>query len=77
MKLGVDWHEVRVSRRIYRDGNSEYFLNKTPCRLRDIQSLFADTGVARSAYSMMERSVPLCARCPLRADLRGRPPARA
>jgi chromosome segregation protein len=54
-ELGVDWHEVRVTRRVYRDGNSEYFLNKTPCRLRDIQSLFADTGVGRSAYSMMEQ----------------------
>src|SRR3954469_11817286 len=39
-KLGVDWHEVRVTRRIYRDGNSEYYLNKTPCRLKDIQNLF-------------------------------------
>src|ERR1700731_4510112 len=54
-ELGVDWHDVRVTRRIYRDGNSEYLLNKTLCRLRDIQSLFADTGVARSAYSMMEQ----------------------
>src|SRR6266581_1581635 len=55
VELGVDWHDVRVTRRIYRDGNSEYFLNKTSCRLRDIQSLFADTGVARAAYSMMEQ----------------------
>src|SRR5438874_6323018 len=54
-ELGVDWHDVRVTRRVYRDGNSEYFLNKTVCRLRDIQSLFADTGVARTAYSMMEQ----------------------
>jgi chromosome segregation protein len=54
-ELGVEWHDVRVTRRIYRDGNSEYFLNKTLCRLRDIQNLFADTGVARSAYSMMEQ----------------------
>jgi chromosome segregation protein len=54
-ELGVDWHDVRVTRRVYRDGNSEYFLNKTLCRLRDIQNLFADTGVARSAYSMMEQ----------------------
>jgi chromosome segregation protein len=53
--LGIDWHDVRVTRRVYRDGNSEYFLNKTACRLRDIQSLFADTGVARTAYSMMEQ----------------------
>ena len=54
-ELNVDWHDVRVTRRVYRDGNSEYFLNKTSCRLRDIQNLFADTGVARSAYSMMEQ----------------------
>ena len=54
-ELEVDWNEVRVSRRVYRDGNSEYFLNKTPCRLRDIQNLFADTGIARAAYSMMEQ----------------------
>src|SRR6202040_2670664 len=54
-ELGVDWHDVRVTRRVYRDGNSEYLLNKTPCRLRDIQNLFADTGIARAAYSMMEQ----------------------
>src|SRR5947207_13046893 len=54
-ELGIDWHDVRVTRRVYRDGNSEYLLNKTPCRLRDIQNLFADTGVARAAYSMMEQ----------------------
>ena len=53
--LAVDWHDVRVTRRVYRDGNSEYLLNKTPCRLRDIQNLFADTGVGRAAYSMMEQ----------------------
>src|SRR6266403_4667734 len=54
-ELGVDWHDVRVTRRIYRDGNSEYFLNKTLCRLKDIHSLFADTGVGRTAYSIMEQ----------------------
>ncbi|MDQ3626674.1 MAG: chromosome segregation protein SMC, partial [Verrucomicrobiota bacterium] len=54
-ELGVDWHEVRVTRRVYRDGNSDYLLNKTVCRLRDIQNLFADTGVGRSAYSIMEQ----------------------
>ncbi|HEY1769943.1 MAG TPA: chromosome segregation protein SMC [Chthoniobacterales bacterium] len=53
--LGVDWHEVRVSRRVYRDGLSEYLLNKTVVRLKDVQSLFADTGVGRSAYSIMEQ----------------------
>ena len=54
-ELGIDWHDIRVTRRVYRDGNSEYLLNKTPCRLRDIQNLFADTGIARAAYSMMEQ----------------------
>ena len=54
-ELDVEWHDVRVTRRVYRDGNSEYLLNKTSCRLRDIQGLFADTGVARAAYSMMEQ----------------------
>jgi chromosome segregation protein len=54
-ELGIDWHDLRVTRRVYRDGNSEYLLNKTSCRLRDIQSLFADTGIARAAYSMMEQ----------------------
>ena len=54
-ELGIEWHDVRVTRRVHRDGNSEYLLNKTPCRLRDIQSLFADTGIARTAYSMMEQ----------------------
>ena len=54
-EFGIEWHDVRVTRRVYRDGNSEYLLNKTPSRLRDIQSLFADTGIARTAYSMMEQ----------------------
>jgi chromosome segregation protein len=54
-ELGIEWHDVRVTRRVYRDGNSEYLLNKTPCRLRDIQNLFADTGISRAAYSMMEQ----------------------
>ncbi len=54
-ELGVDWHDVRVTRRVYRDGNSEYLLNKTVCRLRDIHALFADTGVGRTAYSIMEQ----------------------
>src|SRR5207237_8395337 len=54
-ELGVDWHDVRITRRVFRDGNSEYFLNKTPCRLRDIHQLFMDTGIGRSAYSIMEQ----------------------
>src|SRR5439155_5711703 len=51
-ELGVDWDEVRITRRVFRDGNAEYLLNKTPCRLRDTHQLFMDTGIGRSAYSI-------------------------
>lgn len=54
-ELGVEWNEVCITRRVFRDGKSEYFLNKAPCRLRDIHQLFMDTGVGRSAYSIMEQ----------------------
>ncbi|MGA9576566.1 MAG: chromosome segregation protein SMC [Terrimicrobiaceae bacterium] len=54
-ELGVEWNEVCISRRVYRDGKSDYFLNNAPCRLRDIHQLFMDTGVGRSAYSIMEQ----------------------
>ena len=54
-ELGVDWNEVCVTRRVFRDGSSEYLLNKTPCRLKDIHQLFMDTGIGRTAYSIMEQ----------------------
>jgi chromosome segregation protein len=54
-ELGVDWNEVCVTRRVFKDGNSDYLLNKTPCRLKDIHQLFMDTGIGRSAYSIMEQ----------------------
>ena len=54
-QLGTAYHEVSISRRVYRDGKGEYLLNRTLCRLRDIQELFMDTGVGRSAYSIMEQ----------------------
>ena len=47
------YDEVTVTRRVFRDGGSEYFINKTACRLKDIQQLFAGTGVGRSSYSIM------------------------
>ena len=52
---GVDiaFDEVTVTRRVFRDGASEYFINKTPCRLKDIQQLFMGTGVGRASYSIM------------------------
>jgi chromosome segregation protein len=49
----IAYHEVTVTRRVFRDGGSEYFINKTPCRLRDIQQLFMGTGVGRTSYSIM------------------------
>src|SRR5271155_798323 len=54
-ELGTAYNEVTITRRVFRDGASEYELNKTACRLRDIQSLFMDTGIGRSAYSIMEQ----------------------
>ena len=54
-QLGLDWHEVRITRRVFREGGSEYLLNGTPCRLKDIHALFMDTGIGRSAYSIMEQ----------------------
>ena len=53
--LGTEYNEVTITRRVFRDGASEYELNKTPCRLRDIHGLFMDTGIGRSAYSIMEQ----------------------
>ena len=47
------FNEVTVTRRVFRDGGSEYFINKTPCRLKDIQQLFMGTGVGRTSYSIM------------------------
>jgi chromosome segregation protein len=54
-ELGLEYHEVTITRRVYRDGRSDYFLNKVPCRLKDIQMLFMDTGIGRTAYSIMEQ----------------------
>ena len=51
--VNLDFSEITISRRVHRDGNGEYFINKTPCRLRDIQGLFMDTGIGRSSYSLM------------------------
>ena len=49
----VSYDEVTLTRRIFRDGGSEYFLNRTPCRLKDIQQLFMGTGVGRTSYSIL------------------------
>jgi len=49
----VEYNEVTVTRRVFRDGGSEYFINKVPCRLKDIQQLFMGTGMGRTSYSIM------------------------
>ncbi|MDD4892073.1 MAG: AAA family ATPase, partial [Phycisphaerae bacterium] len=54
-RLPVEQTEVQVGRRLYRDGTSEYTLNKQVVRLRDIKELFMDTGVGVDAYSLVEQ----------------------
>ncbi|MEM9479709.1 MAG: chromosome segregation protein SMC [Verrucomicrobiota bacterium] len=53
--LGTDFNEVAIARRVYRDGKGEYLLNGKLCRLKDIHNLFMDTGIGRTAYSIMEQ----------------------
>lgn len=52
-RLPIDYAEVAVGRRLFRSGESEYFLNKSQCRLRDIRELFLDTGMGEDGYSFM------------------------
>ncbi len=51
--LKVDYNEVSLTRRVFRDGRSEYRINNTLCRLKDIHDLLMDTGIGRTAYSIM------------------------
>ena len=53
--LNSDHDEIVVTRRLYRSGESEYLLNNTPCRLKDIRELFMDTGIGADAYSVIEQ----------------------
>lgn len=53
--LNVSFNEMAIGRRVFRDGRSEYRLNGTLCRLKDIHDLLAGTGIGRSAYSVMEQ----------------------
>jgi chromosome segregation protein len=52
-KLPVEFTEVTVTRKLYRSGESQYFINKTPCRLKDIIELFMDTGIGKDGYSII------------------------
>lgn len=53
--LPVNYSEVSVTRRIYRSGESEYYLNRTQCRLRDIRELFLGTGIGNSGYAIIDQ----------------------
>jgi len=52
--LPVEYSEVEIGRRLYRTGESEYFINRNNCRLKDISNLFVDTGLTSDAYSVIE-----------------------
>lgn len=53
--LPVDYSEVNVTRRLYRTGESEFFLNKQACRLKDIQELFMDSGLGKESFSIISQ----------------------
>ena len=52
-KLAIDFEEVTVTRKVYRSGESEYMINGSSCRLKDIQELFMDTGIGKEGYSII------------------------
>ena len=52
-KLPIEFSEVVVTRRIFRNGESGYLINKTPCRLKDVLELFMDTGIGKDGYSII------------------------
>jgi chromosome segregation protein len=53
--LPIDYHEISVTRRVYRSGDSEFFINKQPCRLKDIIDLFMDSGLGKEAFSIISQ----------------------
>ena len=53
--LNLEVSEIAIKRRLYRSGESEYFINNTPVRLKELRELFWDTGVGKAAYSVMEQ----------------------
>lgn len=52
-QLAIDFEEVTVARRVYRSGESEYLINGSPCRLKDVTELFYDTGIGKEGYSII------------------------
>lgn len=53
--LGLEYNEVTITRRVLRSGEGSYYINKAPCRLKDIQRLFMNTGIGTNSYSIMEQ----------------------
>jgi len=51
----AEYPEIQISRRLFRTGESEYLMNKTPCRLRDVQDFFRDTGIGTKGYTIVEQ----------------------
>jgi len=51
--FALDYDEVVITRRVYRDGEGQFFINRTPCRLKDIQELFMDTGSGKEGFSII------------------------
>lgn len=52
-QLNLDYNEVTIARRVYRSGESEYLMNGAPCRLKDVNELFYDTGIGKEGYSII------------------------
>lgn len=52
-ELSIEYSDVTISRRLYRSGESEYYINNTQCRLKDVQELFMDTGIGKEGYSII------------------------
>lgn len=68
-RLSLDYTDVTISRRLYRSGESEYYINNTQCRLKDIHELFMDTGIGKEGYSIIGQGK-------IEAVLSGRPEER-
>lgn len=52
-KLNLDYSEITITRKVFRSGESGYYINKTPCRLKDIHELFMDTGIGKEGYAII------------------------
>ncbi|MCL2354857.1 MAG: AAA family ATPase [Oscillospiraceae bacterium] len=56
-KLPIEYEEVVITRRLYRNGESGYYINKAQCRLKDVLELFMDTGIGRDGYSIIGQGI--------------------